>query len=200
MRIECNRETLFTGFGIALVVACFLTVTAAAQGGEPADPRMDDIRKLQDFNRILDGQQKDKAAQLTKEQRIAVVNEAFKRLQMLHNEMITMISASDAPNPKKIVSTAEEVKLRASELNANLALPQLSVEKDKQQKPEPAAARSATPTEYMSALCLLIRDFAKNVNLSPTDPKAGIQARRELVALIERSDDLLLSIMPAPKP
>jgi hypothetical protein len=175
------------------------SLSAHAQGNNrPVDPRMDDIKKLQEFNQITDAQQKDKAAQLTKEQRTAVVNEAFKRLQMLHNEMITMIS-SDEKDAKKITAVAEEVKLRASELNANLALPPLPETKDKPQKAAKETAKRATPSEYMSALCLLIRDFAKNVNLSPTDPKAGVQARRDLVALIQRSDDLLLSVSAAAK-
>ena len=196
-----NRSTS-EPLSIVLLVLLVITGSFAsyAQGSNrPVDPRMDDIKKLQEFNQITAAQQKDKAAQLTKEQRTAVVNEAFKRLQMLHNEMITMIS-SDEKDAKKITATAEEVKLRASELNANLALPPLPETKEKPRSAVVDAAKRATPAEYMSALCILIRDFAKNVNLSPTDPKAGVQARRVLVALVERSDDLLLSVSAPAKP
>jgi hypothetical protein len=182
-----------------LAFAALFVVNAAAQGQPPSDPRMDDVRKLQDFNRVTDAQNKDKANQIKKEERTAIVNAAFRRLQMLHNEMIAMMSAL-VSDTAKITATAEEVKLRATELNTNLALPPLPDEKKKQQKAEPPSAKQPTPAEYMSALCVLIRDFAKNVNLSPHDPKAGVQARRELVALVDRSNDLLQSITPAAKP
>ena len=107
------------------------------------------------------------------------------------------VNESDA---KKIAATAEEVKLRATELSTNLALPPLPDEKKKQQKTEQAPDKQPTPQEYMSAMCVLIRDFAKNVNLSPTDPKAGVQARRDLGALVDRGNELLQSISAAAKP
>jgi hypothetical protein len=191
------NSALSTIFVFAFVA--LLAVDVAAQGGPPSDPRMDDVRKLQDFNRVTDAQNKDKANQIKKEERTAIVNEAFKRLQILHNEMVTMISSNET-DKAKITATAEEVKLRATELNTNLALPPLPDEKKKQQKAEAPPDKQPTPVEYMSALCVLIRDFAKNVNLSPNDPKAGVQARRELVALVDRSNELLHSISPAAKP
>ena len=77
----------------ALLTISFFATNAIAQVSRPSDPRMDDINKLKDFNRVLDGEEKDKAAARTKEQRMAVVNEAFKRLQILHNEMMASIGS-----------------------------------------------------------------------------------------------------------
>ena len=165
-----------------------------AQVSRPVDPRMDDINKLKDYNRILDGQEKDQAARRTKEQRMAVVNEAFKRLQILHNEMMAAIGTKDPAASQKAAATAEEVKLRATELNANLALPPLENSKDKQQKATAVDAAQPTIDDHYFALCQLIRDFVKHVNLSPTDPKAGVQARRDLAALVKRSDELILFV------
>jgi hypothetical protein len=160
---------------------------------------MDDINKLKDFNRVLDGEEKDRAAARTKEQRMAVVNEAFKRLQILHNEMMASIGSKDAAAKASV--TAEEIKLRATELNANLSLPPLENSKDRSEKATPADAAQPQPTvdDHYTALCQLIRDFVKHINLSPTDPKSGLQARRDLFALIKRSDELILLVGPSSK-
>ena len=183
----------------ALLTFSFFATNAIAQVSRPSDPRMDDINKLKDFNRVLDGEEKDKAAARTKEQRMAVVNEAFKRLQILHNEMMASIGSKDVA--AKASATAEEIKQRATELNANLSLPLLENSKDKSAKATPADGARPQPTvdDYYTALCQLIRDFVKHVNLSPTDPKSGVEARRDLVALIKRSDELILLVGPSSK-
>ena len=199
MRIEIRGEALLKLLAISLSFFCVMTGSAAAQVSRPVDPRMDDINKLKDFNRIIDAQQKDKAAQLTKEQRIAVVNEAFKRLQILHNEMLARIGSKDPAKAQNARTTADEVKLRAAELNANLSRPPLENTKEKQKKAAPGEIAPVSIDDHYAALCQLIREFVKHVSLSPTDPKAGVQARRDLVSLIKRSDDLLLTLAPSPK-
>ena len=190
MSIKGIDQKLDACLGICFVVFA-LTMSSTAQ----TDPRVEDVRKLQENNRIMDGQQKDVAAQRTKEQRIAIVNEAFKRLQMLHNEMMAIVSSDKAVDGKKLAEIAEEVKLRSIELNANLALPQLPKEKEKDKKPtETAGPQPVSSADHMSGMCSVIRDFVKHVNLSPTDPNAGLQSRRDLLVLIEKSDKFLLSL------
>ena len=184
---------------LCIAIALVFSGSAAAQLPRPADPRMDDINKLRDYNRILDGQQKDKAAQLKKEERIAVVNEAFKRLQLLHNEMMTILTSQTTVEDAKLRVIGEEVKLRAMELNANLALPKLPAERESTSAQPSATITGAIVTEHLSSICSQIREFVKNVNLSPTEPKAGVQARRDLVSLIEKSDALILLVTPAGK-
>src|SRR5688572_7502383 len=129
----------------AFFAVMLLTTAVSAQlPRPPADPRMDDIRKLQDNNHMIDQQQRDSAAMRSKEERMGVVNEAFKRLQILHNELLTILSANTNVEATKIVEIANEVKLRASELNANLALPQIPKEKSKDKE---KADRASTEPE-----------------------------------------------------
>ena len=182
--------------GGAFFVFAALAAAASAQlPRPPADSRMEDMRRLQDNNHLMAEQQKDGAAMRTKEERMAVVHEAFKRLQLLHNEMMTMLSVDSKVETKKIVDIANEVKLRATELNANLALPELPKEKKKDKAAaEPQPISTATVSEHMTQICAQIREFVRNINTSPTDPKAGIQARRDLIVLIDKSDQLILSV------
>lgn len=199
---EREMKVVFARRKVAQVLFVFVTMVTAFAGmaiSQVSDPRMDDIRRLQENNRIIDGQQKDKAKARNKEERLAIVNEAFKRLQMLHNEMMAMMSSTGPADAKKITAVAEEVKLRAIELNANLALPELPKEKEKAKaETDPA---SQTISEQMFAICAEIRDFVKNVNLSPTDPNAGLQSRRDLIVIVEKSDKLLASVgVPNAKP
>ena len=183
------------------VVFCFfvpLTAFAGMAVSQVADPRMDDVRRLQENNRIIDAQQKDKAKARNKEERLAIVNQAFKRLQILHNEMMSMMSSTGPADAKKITAAVEEVKLRSIGLNANLALPELPKEKEKAKADTDPA--SQTISEQMLAICSEIRDFVKNVNLSPTDPSAGLQSRRDLITIVEKSDRLIASLgVPAAK-
>ena len=178
--------------GVLLFFLMSVTALAGLAVSQASDPRMDDIRRLQENNRIIDGQQKDKAKARNKDERLAIVNEAFKRLQMLHNEMMAMMSSSGPADAKKITALAEEVKLRAIELNANLALPELPKEKEKAKADTDPANQAIS--EHMFSICKEIRDFVKNVNLSPTDPKSGLQARRDLITIVEKSDKLIASL------
>lgn len=170
---------------IALFIAC--SIAANAQGMRVANAAQAASNETNDNARILDGVEKDKAARRNKEERMAVVNTAFKRLQILHNEFMTMMSSSSTVENSRIVSTAEEIRLRAVELNANLALPELPKDKSK----ESIAGPDLPLSEQMAAVCSHIRDFVKNVNASPTDPKAGIQARLDLKAIIGKSDKVI---------
>lgn len=161
----------------------------------PPDSRMEDMKRLQDNNHMMAEQQKDGAAMRTKEQRMAVVNEAFKRLQLLHNEMMAMLSSDSKVETKKLLDIANEVKLRATELNANLALPEIPKEKKKDKEAaEPSPPVDISTSEHLTQICGQIREFVKNINASPADPKAGMQARRDLVTLIAKSDQLILSL------
>lgn len=177
----------------SLIVTFFLASSAAAQ--DPSlDARRADLKDLQDRNRVYDGMEKDKAAKRTKEERMAIVNEAFRRLQMLHNEFMAMTMSGRAIDNDKLFASAEEIKQRAIELNANLALPELPKQKAGKETPPVAAI---VLTEQMSSICSQIREFVKNVNSSPTDPKLGLEARRNLAAIIEQSDKIIIEVKPS---
>jgi hypothetical protein len=186
---SCFRSKFVFGRFAAAAVFALLGFAAIsnAQGITQANKAQVAASEAYDNRRIQDGMEKDKAAARSKEERMAVVNEAFKRLQLLHNELMTMMSSAEAVENAKIASAVEEVRLRASQLNANLALPELPKSKSEKGTELPDAPLK----DQLSNVCSEIRAFVKNVNLSPTDPKAGLQARRDLKMLMERSDQIL---------
>lgn len=188
-RINLNCVNVLTRFALISVFAlsCF-SGFALGQGRTQPNLATKAANEVYENRRIEDGMEKDKAAARSKEERMAAVNEAFKRLQLLHNEFMTMMSATELVESSKIATAAEEIRLRAVQLDANLALP--AIPKNKSEKEAPAAP-DLPLKEQMSAVCSQIRDFVKNVNLSPTDPKAGIQARHDLAAIVQRSDKVI---------
>ena len=190
---SCIRSSsLFVRFGLAASFALLCcTALLRAQGITQPNKAQIAAGEAYENRRIQDGMEKDKAAVRNKEERMAVVNEAFKRLQLLHNEIMSMMTSTDTIENAKIAASIEEVRIRASQLNANLALPVLSKSRsDKDGAPTPDAPLK----DQLSAVCGDIRAFVKNVNLSPSDAKAGVQARRDLKAIMERSDQILLKL------
>lgn len=190
MTSNIRSGRLVTRFAVAVFAAGVSTGTLCAQGITQPSKAQVVASEAYDNRRIQDGMEKDKAAARSKEERMAVVNEAFKRLQLLHNEMMAMMSSDEGVENARIAGVIDEVRMRASQLNANLALPELP--KSKSEKSAPAG--DPPIMELMAAVCADIRAFVKDVNLSPADPKAGLQARRDLLGVMDKSDRILLKL------
>ena len=176
--------------------------TAAAQTIRGSTPDLDRRREaektLRDNERLRRGMDADiEARARTKEERQAVVNEAFMRLQVLHNEMMTIVLSSDAPDSRVVTAAVAETKKRAIELRANLVLPKLP--KDEKEKKTDDVADDGKVKESLALLCSLIKSFVTNLNNSPTDNKAGEQARRELDSLVTLSDKITRNLVEAGK-
>lgn len=175
-----------------------LSISSPAQGIRPSTPDLDQRREtgkqIEDNNRILQGMKKDEEVRLTKEERQALVNEAFKRLQILHNEMLSMLKAGSSLNLQRVWESASETQKRAAQLYKNLALP--DADKDKKQNKEDKPVVDASLNESLSQLCGLITSFVVNVNKSPNDRKAGGQARLDLASIVELSSKIVVITTP----
>jgi hypothetical protein len=174
----------------AASLSIFVSGTAAAQGGPPSElnRRLEAEKSLRDNERLRRGMEADSEARArTKEERQAIANDAFMRLQVLHNEIMAIVLSSDAPDSKRVIDALAETKKRAIELRANLVLPK--AEKDKK-KEKSEGAGDADLKKSLEVLCTHIKSFVINLNNSPTNTKAGEQARRELDSLIILSDEI----------
>ena len=180
-----------------VIVLAFLPIlvsgTAAAQARPNLDQRLEAEKMLRDNERLRRGMEADSEVRAkTKEERQAVASEAFMRLQVLHNDMMTMVLSSDAPDSQRVTAAVAETKKRAIELRANLVLPKLP--KDEKEKKSEAAAGSEDLKKSLDHLCALIKSFVTNLNNSPTNDKAGEQARRDLDSMVTFSDKITAEV------
>ena len=133
----------------------------------------------------------------TKEEREAVVKEAFMRVQILHNEMMAMVVSTDVPDSKRVNAAVEETKKRAIELRANLVLPKLPKDEKEKKLEDTATGNDLKPS--LDRLCATIKSFVTNLNNSGTNNKAGEQARRELDSMVTLSDKIVQAVGVAGK-
>jgi len=193
----------FTKTNCCLVIALaaaslpLLASTAAAQDRR-LEQRMANEKNLRDNERLRRGMEADSEVRgKSKEERQKIVNEAFMRLQVLHNETMTIVLAPEAPDLKRVNAAVDETKQRAIELRANLVLPK----PPKDEKPEKAeeVAAGKDLKQSLTDMCALIRSFVTNLNNSPNDNKAADQARRELDSLVTLSDKITKHLAEAGK-
>lgn len=168
---------------------------AAAQGQRSSantqvEDRRANMKQSVDNERLRKGQELDEKHQLEKEERTKRVNEAFRNIQIAHNDIIAFLRGPQATDQAMARTLAIKAREAATALRENLALPAgKESEKDSEDLSMPV-------NDQLLKICDLIKSFAANVNLSPTDKKAAAQARRDLDGIIARS----LLIAPAAPP
>ena len=175
---------------IVLAAACLpLFASNATAQDRRLDQRIANEKNLRDNERLRRGMDADSEVRAkSKEERQKIVNEAFMRLQVLHNDTMTIVLAPEAPDLKRVSAAVDETKKRAIELRANLVLPKPPKD-EKQEKAEEVTAGKDLK-QSLTDMCTLIRSFVTNLNNSPTDNKAADQARRELDSLVTLSDKI----------
>lgn len=176
----------------------FVPAVASAQGRPSTlDRRLENEKQIRDTERLRRGMEVDSETRTrSKEERKALVDTAFMRLQVLHNDIMSMTLAPDAPDASKVVEAVAETRKRAGELRANLVLPDIG--KNQKKDPPLEAVGEAPLKEALTFLCALIKSFVLNINESGTNKKAAEQARRELDRMITLSDRISARLSTSP--
>ena len=184
---------------IVLAAACLpLFASNATAQDRRLDQRIANEKNLRDNERLRRGMDADSEVRAkSKEERQKIVNEAFMRLQVLHNDTMTIVLAPEAPDLKRVSAAVDETKKRAIELRANLVLPK--PQKDEKQEKAEEVTAGKDLKQSLTDMCTLIRSFVTNLNNSPTDDKAADQARRELDSLVTLSDKITRDLAEAGK-
>src|SRR5688500_10979348 len=155
---------------IFLTTICVAGQTARMEARTATEARRANEKQAADNERIRRANEIDEKARVAKAERQALVNEAFKRLQILHNDIL-VLADSRAIDTKAASEAVTETKTRAIQLRANLVLPEVA-KADPNEKP--VAARPLK--EALIKLCGFIRSFAVNINKSPTEKEAAAVA------------------------
>ena len=159
------------------------------------ESRRENMNQSMDNDRIRAGQEEDKKIQKTKEARTKLVNEAFRDIQLLHNEIVAALTGTPATDAAAAKSLATRAKVAATALRDNLVLPgERKALKVKKEQTELAV------NDELLKIKDLIKTFVKNINLSPTDPGAGAQAGRNLDEIIAISSKIAPENDKAGKP
>jgi hypothetical protein len=172
----------------------FLVIAAAsfALGQTPTqratssiDGRRENMNQSMDNDRIRAAQELDKKNQKTKEERQKLVNDSFRDLQLVHNEIVAFLTGPNTADEKTARGLATRARVAATALRDNLALP--GERKASKSKKEEAPL---VVNDGLRKVNDLIKSFVKNINLSPNDPGAGAQARRDLDEIVALSSKI----------
>lgn len=191
---EISRAQLgiFT-LSILFVTALGASAQLPARSTPDLDARRAGMKQVTDNDRIRAAKEADEKARVAKAERQALVAEAFKRLQILHNEML-LLADSKAIDTKTASDGVTEIKTRAIQLRANLVLPE-AAKPDPNEKP---VSSSMPLKESLIKLCEFIRGAATNINKSASEKEAGAVARLDLDRVVDLSDKILARYGPQP--
>ena len=159
------------------------------------EQRRQNMNQSQENDRIRAGQEQDKKIQTTKEERTKLVNEAFRDLQLVHNEIVVFLTVPTASDAGTAKGFAVRARVAATALRDNLVLPgERKVQKYTKQPAE------VVVNDVLRKINDLVKSFVKNINLSPKDPSAGAQAGRDLDEVILVSKRIVPETETSSKP
>jgi NAD(P)-dependent dehydrogenase (short-subunit alcohol dehydrogenase family) len=174
---------------VALAILMPLSTPIGAQRTDPARVRMEEDNK-----RETQLQVRSSSGKLTDPKQlqaaIAQVEQDFKQILILHNEIARATAADKALDYRFVSEATAEIKKRASRLQTTLALnrPEAGNKQEKQVKFVDAQVKDA-----LVALCNRIESFVKNpVIESPgtVDLEQSARAQRDLDSIIDLSGNI----------
>jgi hypothetical protein len=111
-------------FGTILTLAN-LSKGQSSTGSFPGPAIREGNRSMDDYDRTINRMKND--AKATNERRrnlFPQIDEDFKRIQVIHNELARMIQPNKVLNYGRLVELTDDMKKRSSRLRENLALPE----------------------------------------------------------------------------
>lgn len=179
---------------VAVILASAIAMgqgRSSATGTRGSRPRGE--RALRQLERELNIMMSEETAPGPAERRgsslaVAQISEDFMRIQVVNNDLAQALSRGGALDLKFIAKSAAEIRKRATQLKANLALP-----KPEQESKPTRTSVVAEPDQLKSALSALdelIISFVSNPvfqSVNVVDAQLSAQARRNLEEIIELS-------------
>jgi hypothetical protein len=126
---------------------------------------------------------------------VAQITKDFDRITLLHNQLVHAVSAENVLNFKGVVDATDEIKKRATRLQATLPL--LRHEEGNQSQPHLTDLSDVQVKDALISLCKRIKSFVTN----PVFETAGLidiqqaeRARNDLSTIIELSGSVTQSV------
>ena len=187
-----------------MIVLSSLTVLSVAEvvnaqrrgpgSGVPGPVVRDRNRTVDEYDRTLNRMRNDAKARANRDRRrnlFPQIDEDFKRIQVIHNEIVRMFQPDKTPNYDRLAELTDDLRKRGSRLRDNLYLP----ESDKtREKPAHSAAIDENHVKNnVVALHDLVVTFVANPlfkNLGVIDATVIESATANLENIIDISDEI----------
>jgi hypothetical protein len=191
---------------LAINLAVFIAATAilslaaiparAQQGGVPPvlESRDADMARQAPL-RSLEKRIENRVDQRYVQAILAQINQDFKRIQILRNELVRALSANDPLDYKRVSDMTSDIKKRAERLRLNLALPDSKI--DEKKRKDHSELKGEQMKDALITLADLIVHFITNpVFETPgvIDVQLSAKANRDLKSIAELSGHIRKSI------
>lgn len=149
-------------------------------------------RAMDDYDRTINRMKNDaKAVNERRRNLFPQINEDFRQIQMIHNEIVRMLQPEKALNYERLSDLTGDMKKRGARLREYLALPE--PEENKEQPAHPEPIDETHMKESIADLHDLVVTFVANPifkNLGVVDAKVIYAARENLDDIIWMSDQI----------
>ena len=197
-KLQVLRPGIFTDFHVLLLA--FITILTLASlskaqsstGSFPGPAAREGNRSMDDYDRTINRMKND--AKATNERRrnlFPQIDEDFKRIQVIHNELARMIQPGKVLNYVRLAELTDDMKKRSSRLRENLALPEPEETQSQHTHNEPVAAGDVE--ENIFVLHDVVVRFVANPifkNLGVVDAKVIESASEDLHDIIRISEEI----------
>ena len=194
----------FNSRNCCMIVLSSLTVIYVAEGVQaqrrgpgvpgPSPSIRERNRTMDEYDRTLNRMRNDAKARAARDQRrnlFPQIDEDFKRIQVIHNEIVRMFQPEKTVNYARLAELTDDLKKRGSRLRENLFLPE--PDKTKEKAAHAAAIDDDHVKNNIVALHDLVVSFVANPifqNLGVVDAKVIESATVNLENIIDISDEI----------
>lgn len=179
------------------VVLLLLTVLtsvhlANSQARFPGSATREGNRSMDEYDRTINRMKNDaKAVNTRRRNMFPQINDDFKNIQMIHNEMVRMLQPDKSLNYERLSDLSNDMKKRSIRLRENLALPE--VEETKAQPTQAEPVDEMKVKKSIGELHDLIVSFVSSPifkNLGVVDANVIDAANDNLESIISMSDQI----------
>ena len=181
----------------SLTVICVAEVGNAQRrgpGGTPSPAIRERNRALDEYDRTLNRMRNDAKARAANSRRRSLfpqIDEDFRRIQVIHNEIVRMFQPDKTPDYDRLAELTDDLKKRSSRLRENLFLPE--PEKVREKPAHTGAIDENHVKNNVVALHDLVVSFVANPifkNLGVVDATVVDSASINLENIIDISDEI----------
>lgn len=185
-----NRSTIV--FPLLVLFTILIAPAVAKAQSYPGQVVRERNRAMDEHDRAINRMKNDaKAVNQRRRNLFPQINEDFKRIQVIHNEIVRMLQSDKGLNYDRLADLTDDMKKRSTRLRQNLALPE--PEKSEEQPTHSETIDDSHMQKTIVALHDLIVSFVANPifkNLGVVDAKVVNDAGANLDQIIDVSEEI----------
>jgi hypothetical protein len=180
----------------SLTIICVAEVVKSQRrsSSSPSPSIRERNRAMDEYDRTINRMRNDAKARATRDRRrnlFPQIDEDFKRMQVIHNEIVRMFQPDKTPNYDRLAELTDDMKKRGSRLRENLFLPE--PDKSKEKPSHSGAIDENHVKNNIVALHDLVVSFVGNPifkNLGVVDATVIESATENLGNIIDISEEI----------